>query len=66
MTDMKLREFERYKENPFVKEAVDNIKVKKRTQMITPTTKNAVHYMVNSDTGEVDGYSAFLKVVEVD
>lgn len=63
---MKLREFERHKENPFVEEAVDNIKVKKRTQMITPTTKNAVHYMVNSDTGEVDGYSAFLKVVEVD
>lgn len=61
-----LRSFERHLENPFVEEAIEHIKVKKRTQMINAQSKNAIHYVVNSETGEVDGYSAFLKVIEVD
>ena len=62
----KLREYERYKENPFVEEAIDNIKIKKRTQMVGASSRKALHYVVNRDTNEVDAYSAFLKVVEVD
>lgn len=57
---------EKYKENPFVEEAIDNIRIKKRTQMVGASSRKALHYVVNSDTNEVDAYSAFLKVVEVD
>lgn len=61
-----LTEFEQHRENPFLPNAVENIQIKKRTQRITPKGRNAVHYVMNSETGEVDGYSAFLRVVEVD
>jgi hypothetical protein len=63
---MPIGKYERHKTNPFIPETVDNVQIKKRTQMIKPTGRDAVHYVVNSETGEIDGHSAFLRVVEVD
>jgi len=61
--------YEKHKNNPFLPEAIDNLRVKKRTQMVHPTQREAVHQVqvIDTQTGEVtDVHTAFLKVVEVD
>lgn len=62
----KITKYEQHEGNPFIPEAIDNVQIKRRTQMIYPTERKAVHYVVNSETGEIDAHSAFLRVVEVD
>lgn len=66
MSYKRLNLHEQHTENPFVADAVDTLKVARRTQMMTATSKDAVHYVVNRESGEVDGYSAFMRVIEVD
>ena len=66
MLQGKITQYEQHEQNPFIPEAVDNVQIKRRTQMVYPTERKAVHYVVNSETGEIDGHSAFLKVAEVD
>jgi hypothetical protein len=66
MLQGKITQYEQHEQNPFIPEAVDNVQIRKRTQMVYPTERTAVHYVVNSETGEVDGHSAFLRVAEVD
>jgi len=61
-----ISKYEKHKTNPFIPEAIDNVQIRKRTQMIHPTSREAIHYVVNSETGEIDGHSAFLRVIEVD
>lgn len=67
MPDYKsIGKYEQYKENPFIPNAIENMQVRKRTQRITPKGKDAIHYVMNSETGEVDAHTAFMRVVEVD
>lgn len=61
-----ITKYEQYQENPFLDETTRSVKVVKRTQMMTATGKDAVHYVVNRESGEIDGYSSFMRVVEVD
>ncbi|MDB5243444.1 MAG: RepA protein [Spirosoma sp.] len=61
----KLKEFEAFEENPFIEKAVDDIKIIKRTQVIRPQSKDEIQ-MITSTEGEVTGYTAFMRFVEVD
>lgn len=61
--------YEKHENNPFLPEAIDNLRVKKRTQLVHPTQREAVHQVqvIDTQTGEVtDVHTAFLRVVEVD
>lgn len=51
--------------NPFIEKAIDEIKVIKKTQMMRSSNRNEIQ-MIVSDDGEVQGYSAFMRFVEVD
>lgn len=61
----KLKEFEAFEENPFIEKAVNDIKVVRRTQVIRPQSKDEIQ-MITSADGEVTGYTAFMRFVEVD
>lgn len=61
----KIKEFEAFEENPFIEKAVNDIKVVKRTQVIRPQSKDEIQ-MITSTDGEVTGYTAFMRFVEVD
>jgi hypothetical protein len=62
-------QYEKHENNPFLPEAVENLQVKRRSQMVHPTQREAVQQVqvVDTKTGEVtDVHTAFLKVVQVD
>jgi hypothetical protein len=61
----KLKEFEAFEENPFIEKALKDIKVIKRTQVIRPQSRDEIQ-MITSTEGEVTGYTAFMRFVEVD
>lgn len=61
----KVRDFEEYHENPFIEKAIDEIKVVKKTQVLRTENKAEIQMIVNGD-GEVEGYSAFMRFIEVD
>lgn len=61
----KIKEFESYNENPFVEKAIQDIKIVKRTQVIRPENRDEIQ-MITSSEGEVTGYSAFTRFIEVD
>jgi hypothetical protein len=64
-----IRQYEQHTENPFVEDAVTNVQIKKRKQMVLPTKQTAhyVHQVIDTDTGEVqDVHTAFVRAVEVD
>lgn len=65
-TVTKIIDHKQYKENPFIPDAVDSMQVKRRTQMVGASSKDAVHLVVNQSTGEINGHSAFMRIVEVD
>lgn len=54
-----------HKENPFVEEAIKDIKIVTKTQVVKSRDKREIQ-MIVSDGGEVQGYSQFLRFVEVD
>lgn len=64
----KLTDFPKSEQNPFVDEAIRQISIvsKARKQIIKPTEKGTVHLVVNEETGEIDGYTAFIRFIEVD
>jgi len=61
----KLKEFDSHDENPFVEKAIQDIKIVKRTQVIRPKNRDEIQMITSSD-GEVTGYSAFTRFIEVD
>lgn len=65
MAYKKVTTHERFKENPFVEKAIEDIRVVKRMQIITPKDRNEIQ-MIVSQSGDVEGHTAFLKYVEVD
>lgn len=60
----KIKEFEEFKENPFIEKAVQDIKIVKRTQTIRPKGRDEIQMIVSGD--EVTGHSAFMRFVEVE
>lgn len=61
----KLTELETFKENPFIEKAVNDIKVVRKQQVIRPRNKDEIQ-MIMSSEGEVTGYTAFTRFIEVD
>ena len=68
-TSLKLtiRDFEKNKENPFLKEAVAKIEnnIVKKYKKTSGTSQNAILQAVNSE-GEVIGHTSFIQQIEVD
>ncbi len=60
-----LRNFDKNRENPFVIEAIKEIKIAKKTSFMNASKKTEISMIVSND-GEVQGYSQFLKFIEVD
>lgn len=54
-----------YKENPFVNEMIDTVKIKHKTKLLRSPNKDTQLMVVNSDS-EILGHSAFLQRIEVD
>jgi hypothetical protein len=54
----------RHAENPFIEQAIKDIRIVKRSKS-TQATNKAMQVIVNSD-GEVTGHSQFLQYIEVD
>ena len=64
---MKLSQFQKNKENPFLKEAIEEINsnVVKRWKTAGKSDKKAVLTAINND-GEIVGHTRFLQQIEVD
>jgi hypothetical protein len=54
-----------HSENPFVEKAIEDIKIVKKTQVVRSKDRGEIQ-MIVSDGGEIQGYSQFLRFVEVD
>jgi len=61
----KVTDFQKFRENPFVEKAVQDIKIIKKTQVIKARDRAEIQ-MIVSDAGEVEGYSQFLRFIEVE
>jgi hypothetical protein len=56
---------EQFKENPFVEKAIQDVKIIKRQQVIRPKNRDEIQMIMSTD-GEVTGYTAFTRFIEVD
>lgn len=54
-----------FEENPFIEKAMQDVKIIKRQQIIRPKNRDEVQQIVSTD-GEVTGYTAFTRFIEVD
>lgn len=66
MNYKKITDFDKHNSNPFVEKAIEDIKVVKRTQVIRSRDKNDIQLIKDTQTGEINGHSAFMRFVEVD
>lgn len=62
----KIREYENFEVNPFAEKAIEEMQIVKKQQIIRPTDRNEIHMIVNSQTGAVEGQTAFMRFIEVD
>ena len=62
-----IRSFEKNKENPFLKEAIEQIQsgIVKKYKNTSGSSRNAILQAVNSD-GELVGHTSFIQQIEVD
>jgi hypothetical protein len=65
MAYKKVGVYEKFKENPFVEKAIGDMIVRKKTQVMRTGNKDEIQMITNSNGG-VEGYSAFMRYVEVD
>ena len=61
-----LKNYAKHEENPYIPDVIENMQVRRKRHTMSPTNKDVMHYVVNRETGEVDGYSAFIRETEVD
>lgn len=54
-----------FDENPFIEKAIENINTVRKTQIVRTTDKNEIQ-MIVSQSGEVEGHTAFVRYIEVD
>ena len=54
-----------FEENPFVENSIQKIVITKRTQIMQASNRE-ITMVVSDGDGEVQGYSAFMKFIEVD
>ncbi len=60
-----VKQYEAFKENPFIEKAIEDIKIIRKTQVMRSKNRDEIQMIVNSDS-EVVGHTAFMKFVEVD
>lgn len=60
-----IRSHQTYDENPFVEKAIQDVSIVKKTQIMRTGNKDEIQMIVNSE-GTVEGYSAFMRYIEVD
>jgi len=60
-----VKKHEAFKENPFVEQVIQDIKIIQKTQVVRSKNRDEIQLIVNS-SGEVEGHTAFMKFVEVD
>lgn len=68
MSKLKIRDFQKNKENPFLKDAIEQINsgiVKRYKNIAQGNSKSAILQAINSD-GELVGHTSFIKQIEVD
>lgn len=65
---VKLSDFEKNKENPFLKQALEEINhnVIKKYKTATKTGQKAILQAIDPNTGEVVGHTQFIRQIEVD
>jgi len=61
-----LKKYERHDENPYLFDMEESVQIRRKREMMYPVNSEVVHYVVNQNTGEIDGYSAFMRISEVD
>lgn len=57
--------YEKFKENPFVEKTIGDMIIRKKTQVMRTGNKDEIQMITNID-GVVEGYSAFMRYIEVD
>lgn len=60
-----IKKYEQHEENPFVDEAVQEVKIQKKMQVVRPTRQDEIVRYMN-DKGDLDVHSQFIRIVEVD
>lgn len=68
MGKLTIRDFEKNKENPFLKQAVEQVNnnVVKKYKTTTKTGEKAILQAFDSNTGEILGHTQFIRKIEVD
>lgn len=68
MVKLTIRDFEKNKENPFLKQAVEQVNnnIVKKYKTATKTGEKAILQAFDSSTGEVLGHTQFIRQIEVD
>lgn len=61
-----ISEYEQYEDNPFVEKAISEVNPVRKMIMASPSDPNAKKAIVNYETGDVEGHTAFMKYIEVD
>lgn len=54
-----------FEENPFVENSIQKIVISKKTQIMQSSNRE-INMVISDGDGEVQGYSAFMKFIEVD
>lgn len=65
MKYLPIKERPKFESNPFMEKAIKEISTVKKTQVMRTGNKNEIQMIVNND-GDVEGYSAFMRYIEVD
>lgn len=61
----KIKTQQKFRENPFLSNIEKDMLITKKTSIVQSKDKNQIQ-MIVSQSGEVEGYSAFVKFIEVD
>ena len=60
-----IKQHEKFDENPFLEKAIKDISIVKKTQTMRTGNRDEIQMIVAAD-GTVEGYSAFMRFIEVD
>lgn len=65
---MKLSVYEKHRENPFIKQAIEQVDnhLVKKYKTASKTGEKAVLQAIDKDTGEIKGHTQFIRQIEVD
>ena len=68
MGELTIRDFEKNKENPFLKQAVEQVNksIVKKYKTASKTGEKAILQAFDSGTGEILGHTQFIRQIEVD